>query len=449
MPTYMPSSEVNQRGGPMNSDIAMTADASAHFVADRGGVPIAEKDAKASRLFVHFALICIIILQRFGVLLGSGAIFAALPGMFMLLAWLVWTGRARLDTEIALYYLAFIATVGLSTMFALSFPDNRVSLSVVSSVAVLITYSLLLIKPGKRFDRTVVLDIFMFYARLCTVLGIVQYLVQFVGLSVFALGTTFPFLKPILVEQVFNFDPLTTWGGSIRRATGIFLLEPSILSQLLVLAAAIDFFLYRRLLWLPAYAVAYMFTYSGTGALSILLALPPFALLFYRQAGRLLTLAIVGVGLLAVTAVLVPDQLNSITNRSNELSSTRSSGYARFVGQFEVLATVIDEPRVLIGYGPGALERATFFRRGTAGTAQKPMIDYGIIGFLVFLALVLKAFWRWDMAILPLVVLMQFMTGGGYFIFFPLIAQYALLLIWAAPPKPFEGRPASAGAEAA
>ncbi|RVT91070.1 hypothetical protein [Sphingomonas crocodyli] len=432
----------------MSNGGALTADGSGYAFAEPAQASVARADAKASRLFVHITLILAIILQRFGILAGGGtsALFVAVPGLLALLAWIILSGRARLDSDLALYFLAFLGAVSISATVAFAFPDNRVALSLTSPIAVLINYGLFLVRPNERFDRTVVLDIFLFYVRLCAVLAIIQYLVQFVGLRFFAFGPTFPFLNPILVEQVFNFDPVVAWGSTTRRATGIFPLEPSILSQLLVLAAVIDFFLYRRMRWVPAYAVAYMFSYSGTGAISLLLALPPFVLLFHRQASRLVTLAIVGVGLLGVTAILLPEQFNSFTSRSGELSSKQSSGHARFVGQFEVLGVVIDEPRALIGYGPGALERATFFQRGTTGPISKLTIDYGMIGCLLFMVLILKAFWRWDMAILPLVVLMQFLTGGGYFVFTPLIAIYMLLSVWAVPPKEAEAPPSEATA---
>ena len=130
----------------------------------------------------------------------------------------------------------------------------------------------MLIGPSARFDRTTVFRLFLAYTRFIAAAGIVQWAVQFIGIRIFSFMVTVPALKPVLVEPQFNFNPILHYGSTILRSNGFFLLEPSMFSQTLVIAVVIDYFILGRVKYLPLYLVAYMLSFSGTGALSLALA---------------------------------------------------------------------------------------------------------------------------------------------------------------------------------
>lgn len=392
-------------------------------------------DSRASRLFFHVGFIACLILQRFGADTGTSALFISLPIMMALQAWLLMTGRAAFRMSVVMLLMAFLTQVAISLAVALMFPDPRTAISFLSPVAVISNYLLFILKPTDRFDTSDGLKIFIFYARICVVAGIVQYLVQFVGIVIFSFMVTLPSLTPILVEKYFNFNPIVSYGSSILRSNGFFLVEPSSFSQIIVLAVCVDYFLFKRLKFMPLYGVAYLFSYSGTGLLSLFAALPLFVIFFYRQAARLLPLAAMGIVLVAGLAIALPDQFDSLSHRADELNAEGSSGHARYVGQFDAVDTVADDPRTIIGFGPGATERANFVEAGSGGPIQKLLIDYGVIGTVLFFVFFIATFWRTDMAIVPLLLFTTFLLGGGKLVSSPFLVMMCMICIWSTPPR--------------
>ena len=385
---------------------------------------------------MHAVLISAICLQRFGLAPSKGtAIFISLPVTIAGLSWLLITNRARVSVPTLMGYLAFLLAVTVSAVLSLSNKDPQVlSISLLAPVAIILNYTGLLLRPNFKFDRSCVFPIFVKYTRVSAVLGIVQYLAQFAGVRLFSLYLSFPALRPVLVEQNYNFDPISEYGSSIRRANGLFNIEPAIFSQLIVTAVCVEFFVLKRIRFLPVYAIAYILSYSGTGALSLLLAMPFYIILFPKESYRLSRLALIGVAVLGIGALLFPGEFTKLTSRSAEFSESGSSGYHRYVGQFEVVNSILDNPRAIIGFGPGSFERSTFSRQGTAGPVAKLITDYGVVGLLVFFSTLISAIWRRDLAIIPLLMLSIFLFGGGNFAFSPFLMQMFLLCIWAAPP---------------
>jgi hypothetical protein len=385
---------------------------------------------RVSRLYIHVAFIACLVLQRFGLMLGGSALFISLPVFCALLGTMFVTGHARVRAHAALLYLGFAALALISTLVAIAMPDARFGLSLTSLAAVLITYALAVAGPSERFDRQAVASIFLIYMRVIAVLGIVQWVIQFVGIRIFSLMLTVPPLRPFLVESQFNFDPIMAYGSVIRRSNGLILLEPSIFSQLLVFAIVIDYFIGGKLRWLPLYIAAYVLTFSGTGALALGLALPIYACLSIRNLGRMAGFAVVGVVAVTIMALAVPNQFSSFSSRSTEIQQTGSSSYARFIGPFIPVADLLQEPRSLIGYGPGATERYDYHVEGTGNSVAKLMIDYGVIGLLSFLIMFIGTLWRRDIALMSLVALANFIAGGGYLLFTPILVVSFLLCIW-------------------
>lgn len=390
-------------------------------------------DRRISRLFIHAAFVGSIVLQRFCLYLGGSPLFVAQMLFLAAITALLLSGRAVLRPVVLLLLGGFTAIALVGTIIALNDPDARVGISLGSLIVLLVLYALLVVRPDARFDGRPTFAIFVGYMRVLSVLGIIQYLIQYVGIRLFSFTDTVPLLRPILAEQFFNYRPWLSYGSSLMRSNGFFLLEPSIFSQLLVLALLVDIFVRRIWRYAPLYLVAHLLSYSGTGLLALAITLPLVALVDFRYSRQIAAFAVALVVLGAIGAVALPDQFGALMGRSTELSYSGSSGYARYVAPFQVAGEVWGETRTLIGYGPGALDRAQFYIPGSSSALIKLFVDYGIFGLVAFVTFLVAALWRRDVAILSVYGLVNFQLGGGFLLFAPFIVIIAMLCIWSSP----------------
>jgi hypothetical protein len=394
-----------------------------------------DADRQRSRLFIHIALIACLCLQRFGVVIGGGSIFFALPIFLALLGVMLASGYGRLR-PLPLFFFALFALEGLvTTLVAINVPETRTQLSVLSLFSLLSIYLCLLVGPTRRFHGEITIDIFLFYVRLCAVLGIAQYLLQFIGIRIFSFMLTVPALKPVLIEALYNYNPVLSYGSDILRSNGFFFIEPSVYSQVLALGMAADYFLRRRIAYLPLYAVAYLFSFSGTGLLALALTIGVLTLVDRHYLGRIQWFLLSAIVMTILLAVIFPDQFATVAGRAGEANYSGSSAYARYFAQFEFIGQYTGKLRSLIGFGPGAMERSPSFFSGSGNPALKLFIDYGIIGLILFVAFLLVSCWRRDIAVIAIFSLVNFQLGGGNLLFPPLIILTAILCIWSRPPE--------------
>lgn len=406
-----------------------------------GAAPTTQTDAnsadrRASFVFLHAMFFASICLQRFCLYAGGSPIYFALPVFLAMLAWLLATGRGAFRPLIVLLFVG-VAVAGIaSTLVALNAFDMRVSgVSAFSLLSLLVLYVGLMVRPTNRFHGNLALPVFLFYVRLCAVLGIAEYFAQFVGVRLFSFMLAVPALTPVLAEPLFNYQPILAYGSTIMRSNGFFLVEPSVFSQVLVLGIVADFFVRREWRFLPLYGLAYLYTYAGTGLLSLGIAGALFIVIAPRQSPRVLLFAVIGIVLAVAASLAFPSQFGALAGRSDEIGYSGSSGYIRYVSQFDILRSISAETRTLIGYGPGALERATFYTRGGGSAALKLYVDYGLAGLLAFTAFIVAALWRREIALLSLYALVNFQLGGGYLVFPPLVILMTLICVWSRPPS--------------
>lgn len=398
------------------------------------------RDVRRSRLFIHLVFVACLLLQRFGYTIATSALFVSLPIFVLLLGYTLVTGLGRLHGRGTGLYMLFAGWALVVTLVGLVVPDARFGLSLPSLFALLITYACLTIGPSDRFERRLVFPIFLSYARFLAGAGIVQWIVQFAGLRFFSFLATVPAMRPVLVEAQYNYNPVLHYGSSILRSNGLLLLEPSIFSQLLAIAVVVDYFIMGRAKWLPLYVLAYLLSFSGTGALSLLLVVPFYAMLSRRNFGQVAAFGLLGIVALIVGMAAFPDQVGSILGRADELNYSGSSGYARFIGPFLAVGDLSHEARFLLGWGPGATERYFYYVPGTGNSIAKLIIDYGVVGLVGFLALFVGALWRFEIAILSMLALSTFLMGGGYLLFTPMLVLLFTLCIWS------DGGPLRSGA---
>jgi hypothetical protein len=393
-------------------------------------------DTRHSRIFAHAAFLTCMIFQRFGLMAGDSALFLSLPAFGLLLGWAMLTGIATVRARGTALYLMFAGWALVATLGGILWPDARFGMSVASLAAILLTYGFTVIGPGERFDRDRIFAVFLFYTRICAAAGIVQWVAQFGGVRIFSFMLTVPALKPVLIEAQFNFNPLLHYGSTILRSNGFFLVEPSVFSQILAIAIVLDYFVLGRARFLPLYLVAYLLSFSGTGALSLALAIPFYACLSAKNFGRVAGLVIAGIVGLVLASFAFPEQVGSLLSRANEMNYSGSSGYARFIGPFLPIADLAHEARFLIGYGPGATERYIYHVEGTGNSIAKLLIDYGVVGIIAFMAMFVGTLWRRETAILSVLALTTFLVGGGYLLFTPMLVLLFLLCIWSGSVEP-------------
>ncbi len=387
----------------------------------------------SATVFAHIAFFTCLCLQRFGVPLGGNASLSiSLPVFWGLIGWTLLTKRARIAESTAALFLLFAAWALLSAIGAVLAPDPRAGFSLLSLLNVLTLYAMLMVRPAAEFDGRKVLIVFLFYARLCAACGILQFMLQFVHVRLFSFGQMFPPLGPILLEKDFAWNPLLSYGSTTLRSNGFFLLEPSIFSQVLVVAVMLDVFINGRWRYLPLYTTAYMASFSGTGLASLAITLVLIGFTSSRNASRVVVLGLAAALTASVFAVLAPAQFAVFAGRFAGFGTGDASGHARYIGQIEEVRTYLRETRSFLGYGSGATVRSIFYVRGSGNAALQLFVDYGIVGLVLFGIFLVQATWRRSYAALSLLLIVNFEVGGGYLLFPPYILLVTALTVWGA-----------------
>jgi hypothetical protein len=217
-------------------------------------------------------------------------------------------------------------------------------------------------------------------------LAIAQFVAQFV-VDAKQLVMFFGIVPDFLFDDLHAGGNITigaiTGGSSLMRSNGIFLVEPSILSQLTALGILIEILEFRRPRYLLVMALGFLVAYSGTGSVLLLLFLP-LAGLRHRKAGlSALLVAMFALGLFA-TGIIDPSVFLS---RVGEFEDTRTSGFTRFVAPFWLAAKEFDTESwqtLLLGSGPGTSKTFYTWYGSAFVTWIKIFHEYGMIGSFIF-----------------------------------------------------------------
>ena len=223
--------------------------------------------------------------------------------------------------------------------------------------------------------------------------------------------------------------PLWT-GAGLYKSNGFFLLEPSIMSQFAALGLVVEFLYFGSLKRLSLLAAGLLTSFSGTGmlVLGVAVVVAGFLQGSFMRIGKLLVMA----GFAATLAVLVaPEYAHSVTRRVNEFNSENSSGFIRLVSPYLMVRDVFTDPRALLGFGPGTAERFKLGYEYGINALTKPLVEYGPLGFISYVGLMVSVVYRSDVRTFAVVGLIWFVIGGGY-----ILAPFAIytlfaLLAWA------------------
>jgi hypothetical protein len=220
---------------------------------------------------------------------------------------------------------------------------------------------------------------------------------QVVGQAVLPAEILFPienFAPEPFVLQGFNMQAPIAYGATLYRANGMFMLEPSFFSQLMALGLILEASTAFRLRRMLVLSVALLLSYSGTGVLVLLFAAP--VLLPRLNRRHLLQICVAAVIIFLAASSFVDTSV--LASRATEFESTESSGYARFVGGFDVLSEFVFRDPVKALFGVGAGQYASYLRLSTTPSAEmalfKLLLEYGVVGFALLTTYLVTVLYR-------------------------------------------------------
>jgi hypothetical protein len=323
-------------------------------------------------------LISTLFLTRFALTIGKSELSLPLAVVLIGMAILAVTGAVRISPTRATLFAVTVAVLLMSLMFGGALQPSYSSFA---NLILLYAAWMFVVPDDRQFGRTI-----RFVRRLLLIIafcGIGQFFLQVVikAPELFSWQTMFP---PKLVSHGFNYTIPVPGLGGMNKSNGLFLLEPSSLSQMMALALIIEIEFFRPSWRMLVFAVALALAFSGTG-LVLFLAIVPLMLLSRGRGGALL---VVVPALLAAGAILAGPKIALLIDRLQEFGSDQSSGFARFLSPFYLFRDFLypEFSTTLFGMGPGTIESYTL---KTAYLIHDPtwgklIFEYGFLGALPF-----------------------------------------------------------------
>jgi hypothetical protein len=329
-----------------------------------------------------FLILAVTVLQRFGLNFGDYSLNAALLAIFALLVVAALT-RVLAVSPVRLVLYGICMSIALLSALV---NEHSSSVSSLALLAVMYLPFVFVLTPEAGLSPERANDIFLDVAALCAVAGVVQFYAQFVVHADWLFDFTAH--VPALLRGPSGYNTVIKAAGSLK-SNGFFFREPSGFSFVMALALMIECLTHRRMVRLAFLGLALLLTYSGTGllALAIGLVIPMNA----RNLGRVLCVAVVAAAL--VFLLEGPLNLSFTMARLDEFGSERSSAYIRYIAPGRLIAdTAASAPGLLwLGHGPGTIFRQAVGYEFHDPTWAKLIFEYGVLGFVAFLALFLAS----------------------------------------------------------
>jgi hypothetical protein len=333
-------------------------------------------------------LISALFLQRFSLPFGDTYLMLDLVPAASILLYQFLSRKLLIHYDRLLWFLG----VGLAATCSLLL--NFRSTMLTSYSLFLVLYSLFTLNRPSTPDRyRSTLQVFQFLVMTISCLAVAQFAAQFIvdGRQLINFYGLVPdFLLGASFEDGGAHTIIPITGGSpLLKSNGIFLYEPSTLSQIATLGILIEVLEFRRPRYLLVMALGLLMAYSGTGLVLLVVCLPLFGLRNSRAALSALLVVMFALGLFG-TGIIDP---SVFLGRVYEFDDPHQSGFQRFVAPFWLAAENFDTaslPAILLGNGPGTTKifsGATW--HGAHGvTWVKLLYEYGIIGFFCFICFI-------------------------------------------------------------
>lgn len=365
---------------------------------------------------------------------GARGIGIALPLLLGVTVAGCLTGQFIINTR---RFIFGLLAIGLLTLMQLLKNDVFYASSLLLLAALHVPLLLQFRVASVDIDKVV--KFFRFLCGLCALLAIAQFVVQH-----FMSG---PWLFPIenfipqsFRIQNFNQEAPLEYDSAVMRANGVFMLEPSYLSQLLAVAVVLEVSTLNRLWRVVLYIAGMLVSYSGTGFMVLGIALPVVIVAQNRWGllfGMIIT-AIVAVLLIQFAGEYL--YLDKFVSRIGEFNSTGSSGFARFVGGFYLFNQFLADHPVRALFGAGAGMFKDYAPLAHYPVAEMPLfkmvLEFGIAGSLLYFSFL---FYCLSSSALPsavaVAIALTFLLNGLYVPFSHALALS--LLVWTSRPMPF------------
>jgi hypothetical protein len=323
-------------------------------------------------------ILAVTVLQRFGLNLGSYSLNAGMVAMFGLL---VVAGLTRVLAVSPRRLVLYGICISVALVSAL-INETTSSLSSLALLAVMYLPFIFVLTPASHLPPGRANDIFLDVAVLCAIAGVAQFYGQFLFHGDWLFDFT-PYV-PSALRGPSGYNTVI-WAGGSLKSNGFFFREPSGFSFVMALALMMECLSHRRPWRIAFLGLALLLTYSGTGLLALVIGLciP----MNGRNFARVLLVAMIAAGLFYLLEE--PLNLSFTLARLNEFGSETSSGYIRYIAPGRLIAdTAASAPWTLwLGHGPGTIFRQDVGYEFHDPTWAKLIFEYGVVGFLAFLAL--------------------------------------------------------------
>jgi hypothetical protein len=323
-------------------------------------------------------LVSILFLTRFAMTLGHSELSLPLVVVLAGTALLAVTGSVRISpTRLGLFSLA-VAGLLLSVMFG-----GGTAPSYMSFLNLILLYACWLFVVPDDGQFPAVIRILRGMLLTIAFSGILQFFAQAAipGPMLFTWNAFFPYE---LLSHGFNYIIPAPGMGGMNKSNGFFLLEPSILSQMMTIALIVELEFFRPSWRMIVLAVALALSFSGTGLVLFVAVVP--VMLITRGRGGILLVAVPAAMLLG--AIMAGPRIMLMLDRLQEFDSDQSSGFARFLSPFFLFRDYLypQLSTTLFGMGPGAIEG---FMTKTAYLVHDPtwgklIFEYGFLGAVPF-----------------------------------------------------------------
>ncbi len=360
-------------------------------------------------IIIYGPLISTTLLAKWAAPADRGDLAMSWPLIYLAVIAGLATGKLRFDPQRLMLYMAAIAVLGVLQV-ASGEEFSTPSFGFMAAIYLMYAVS----SADSRFDTDRALRFFGSLSTFLAICGIVQFAAQFV----LDLRYVFPIenlLPPEIIIQGYNNQAPLTYGSSLYRSNGIFLLEPSFFSQLLGISILVELVGQGRVSRLALYTLALVLSYSGTGIVILAICVP--VLVVARRRWDLL----VGAAVVIAVLLLFAEQLNLdiFLDRADEFDSPKSSGFERFVGAFYLFEQFLwhDSWRTLFGAGAGMF--ASYMKAATLPASEmthaKIIFEFGIVGAAIHFGFLLFCVMRSPApAIVRLAVVIAFFMAGLY-----------------------------------
>jgi hypothetical protein len=389
------------------------------------GIRATEGERVVAKAVDHFVvrvmsldLLTTVLLQR--IYLGVSITLAThLVAMGILLLW----GRLRFSAvRLCLYWLCWGGAVVMQMLSGNAFSSASVALGLVCYVSFLVV-----IPAGEATYFGVIRT---YQAIALGVCGMV-----FLDLAVQVAGFSMPDMNAVvpasLTPPTMNYIQPLTWHAGIIKPNAFFMMEASYTSQFIAIALVIELVFFQRGIWIAIFALGLLGTFSGTGLLMFLLALPCVATRFWK---KLLRYGLILLPLLSVIAV-ASGWYEIASQRATTFDKRNTSANGRFVAPFTAMYDLLasdDEHKIIFGYGAGKTSDQELVPgldpKVEYNAISKVLLDYGIV--IAILLLIFSTYCLFGSGVpvvIAYVAALEYHLMGGHLLL-PPILNYCCIL---------------------